>query len=121
MDTVNLLAMSQRSLFRQSLVTRQSMIAQSRSPLLDGGGPVQSQVVVSPDLEVDLHDVEDHGELREEEDSGVGLLHVGQHLVQHLELAALAQLRVAQAEVLDGLQRNGIIMIVNPKFVLFKH
>ena len=86
-------------------MTRQTKTrSQFCSPLLDGGGPVEPQVVVAPDLEVDLHDVEDHGELREEEDARVGLLHVGQHLVQHLELAALAQLRVAQAEALDGLQ-----------------
>ena len=36
----------------------------------------------------------------------VRLLHVGQHLVQHLELAALAQHGVAQAEVLNGLQES---------------
>ena len=43
-------------------------------------------------------------DLREEEDPIVRLVHVGQHLVQHLELAALAELRVAQAEVLNGLK-----------------
>ena len=59
-----------------------------------------------------LHDVEDHGKLCEEEDPGVGLLHVGQHLVQHLELAALAQLRVAQAKVLNGL-KDGEILTMN--------
>ena len=58
----------------------------------------------------DLHDVEDHGELGEEQYPGVGLLHVGQHLVEHLELAALAELRVAQAEVLNGLKlRRNVI------------
>ena len=74
------------------------------APLLDRRGPVEAEVVVAADLEVDLHDVEDHGELREEQDPRVGLLHVGQHLVEHLELAALAELRVAQAEVLNGLK-----------------
>ena len=46
-------------------------------PLLDRCGPVETKVVVSADLEVDLHDVKDHGELSEEQDSTVGLLQVG--------------------------------------------
>ena len=39
------------------------------APLLDRRGPVEAEVVVAADLEVDLHDVEDHRELREEHES----------------------------------------------------
>lgn len=61
---------------------------------------------MSPDPQILLHDVEDHGELGEDEDAVVPVLHVGQQAVERFELARLADLVVAQAVVLDTLEKK---------------
>jgi hypothetical protein len=59
---------------------------------------------VTPDPEVLLHDVEDHGELGEDEDAVVVVLHGGQEVVQDGKLAAVADLVVAEAVVFNALK-----------------
>ena len=61
---------------------------------------------MSPDLEIPLHDVEQHGELGEDEDPVARVLHDGQQVVQQLELAAVADQMVAQGQVLDALKHE---------------
>ena len=73
------------------------------SPLLHRGAAVESEVLVPPDPEVLLHDVEHHGELGEDEDAVVPVLHVGQHAVEGAELARFADLVVSKAVVFNAL------------------
>ncbi len=67
---------------------------------------------MTPDPEVLLHDVEDHGELGEDEDAVVVVLHGGQEVVQDGELAAVADLVVAEAVVLNALKIFFLIVII---------
>jgi hypothetical protein len=66
------------------------------------GGPVQSEVLVTPDPQVLLHDVQHHGELSEDQNPVVFLLHSGQQVIQDGKLAAVTDLVVAQTVVLDA-------------------
>ena len=61
---------------------------------------------MTPDSEVLLHDVEDHGELGEDEDPVVVVLHGRKQVVEDGKLAAVADLMVAQAVVLDALEEH---------------
>ena len=66
------------------------------------GGPVQSEVLVTPDPQVLLHDVQHHGELSEDQDPVIVLLHSGQEVIQDGKLAAVTDLVVAQTVMLDA-------------------
>jgi hypothetical protein len=61
---------------------------------------------VTPDSEVLLHDVQDHGELCEDQDSVLTVLHLGQEVVHDGKLAAVADLVVAQTVVLNALKKT---------------
>ena len=50
--------------------------------VLHRGLAVQAEVPMTPDLEILLHDVHHHGELREDEDPVSVTLHHRQHVVQ---------------------------------------
>ncbi len=54
--------------------------------------------------EILLHDVKDHGELRENEDPVIVVFHLGQQIVENGKFAAVAYLVIAQTEMLDTLQ-----------------
>ena len=58
------------------------------------------------ELEVVLHDVEDHGELREYQDAVAAILHLWKKVIQDRELPAPANLRCAETAIFDGLKRN---------------
>ena len=63
---------------------------------------------MTPDSEVLLHDVQDHGELGEDEDPVVVVLHGREQVVEDGKLAAVADLVVAQAVVLDALKSKSM-------------
>ena len=60
---------------------------------------------MTPDPEVLLHYVQDHGELGKDEDPVIVVFHLGQEVVHDGELAAVADLVVAQTVVLNTLQK----------------
>ena len=61
---------------------------------------------MTPDPEVLFHDVQDHGELGKDEDPVVAVLHLWQEVVHDGELAAVADLVVAQTVMLDTLEQK---------------
>ena len=61
---------------------------------------------MSPDPHVLFHDVHDHDELGEDEDSVAVVLHLRQQVIQQVELAAVAYQVVAKTQMFDTLQQN---------------
>ena len=57
-----------------------------------------------PNLQVLFHDVQNHGELREHEDSIAGVLQPGQNIVEKVELSTLAEFVVGKSVVFDTLK-----------------
>ena len=68
---------------------------------------------MTPDPEVLLHDVQDHGELGKDEDPVIAVLHLWQEVVHDGKLAAVADLVVAQTVVLNTLQKNIKLQLKN--------
>ena len=64
--------------------------------LLHRGLTIKTKISVASYLEILLHDVHHHGELREYQDSVPVVLHLWQHVVQQPKLARLANYVVTQ-------------------------
>ena len=61
---------------------------------------------MSPDPHVLFHNVHDHNELGEDEDSVAVVLHLRQQVIQQVELAAVAYQVVAKTQMFDTLQQK---------------
>lgn len=61
---------------------------------------------MTSDPEILLHNIKHHCELGEDEDPVIVVFHRRKYVVENRKLSAVADLVVAQAEVLDTLKRN---------------
>ena len=61
---------------------------------------------VAPNFQIFLHDVHHHGELGEYQHSVSIALHVGQEIIEDLELARVADEMITKTQMLNTLKHN---------------